>query len=206
MTITIIDYGMGNLASIQNMLKSLGMYSSISSDPKEISSAEKLILPGVGAFDQGVDRIHSQPFLVESIKESVVQRKRPVLGICLGMQLLMESSEEGVLPGLNLIPGTVLKFRNDAKIGKIHMGWNSIEILNSRSPIFQNIDPGLRFYFVHGYFVKPENESHTIAKTNFGVDFSSVINSNNIWGMQFHPEKSHKFGQALLNRFGEIDC
>lgn len=206
MTITIIDYGMGNLASIQNMLKSLGILAVISSDPKEISSAEKLILPGVGSFDQGVERINSRAYLVESIKESVCERSRPLLGICLGMQLLMESSEEGSLPGLNLVPGTVFRFKNDTKIGKIHMGWNSIEILDSDNPIFLDLKEELRFYFVHGYYVKPENYFHTIANTNFGVNFASVINSKNIWGMQFHPEKSHKYGQALLKKFSEINC
>ncbi len=206
MTITIIDYGMGNLASIQNMLKSLEIPSVISSDPKEISIAEKLILPGVGSFDQGVEKINSRAYLVESIKESVCEKSRPLLGICLGMQLIMDSSEEGSLPGLSLVPGTVLKFNNDTKLGKIHMGWNSIEILNSDNPIFIDLKEELRFYFVHGYFVKPENKFHTIASTNFGVDFSSVINSKNIWGMQFHPEKSHKYGQELLRRFGGIKC
>jgi glutamine amidotransferase len=206
MTITIIDYGMGNLASIQNMLKSLGIPSLISSDPKAISRAEKLILPGVGSFDQGVEKIQSKSFLVESIQETVVERIRPILGICLGMQLLMESSEEGDLPGLSLVPGTVKKFKKDSSIGKIHMGWNSIKILNAENPIFKYLESELRFYFVHGYFVIPENEIHTIAQTNFGIDFSSAINSNKIWGMQFHPEKSHKFGQAILKGFGEMEC
>jgi glutamine amidotransferase len=206
MTVTIVDYGMGNIASISNMLKSLEVKSEITNDPKKISSASKLILPGVGSFDQGIGKINALPFLGESIKEATLQKHTPLLGICLGMQLIMDSSEEGLLPGLGLIPGKVIKFQRDKEKSTIHMGWNNILAKEPHNPLFENFSEDLRFYFVHGYYVIPEEDQSAIGSTNFGVNFCSVVNRENLWGVQFHPEKSHRFGKLLLRNFVGIKC
>ena len=206
MTITIIEYGMGNIPSISNMLKSIGVKSEITSDPKKICSAEKLILPGVGSFDQGIEKINAIPFLGESIKEATLQNNTPLLGICLGMQLLMDTSEEGFLPGLGLIPGKVLRFQRNKERHTIHMGWNNIQSKDSHNPLFVNFSEDSRFYFVHGYYVVPEEDKSAVGSTNFGINFCSVVNQKNLWGVQFHPEKSHRFGQLLLKNFVGIKC
>jgi glutamine amidotransferase len=206
MTITIIDYGMGNIASISNMLKSLGIKSEITNDPQKIASAEKLILPGVGSFDQGIEKINAIPLLGESIKVATLQKNTPLLGICLGMQLLMDSSEEGLLPGLGLIPGKVVKFQRNIEKSTIHMGWNNILCKESQNPLFENFTEESRFYFVHGYYVIPEEDQNVIGTTNFGISFCAVVNRRNLWGVQFHPEKSHRFGQLLLRNFAGIKC
>lgn len=197
---------MGNIASIHNMLKNLSIDSVISNDPREISRAEKLILPGVGSFDQGVEKMRAIPSMIESIKEVVLKKEVPFLGICLGMQLLMESSEEGNLPGLGFIPGKVLKFQQSEEKRTIHMGWNTITPLKLTDQLTNQFASEMRFYFVHGYYVKPTNVSHAIASTSFGIEFCSMVNSDNLWGVQFHPEKSHRFGQMLLKNFENISC
>lgn len=202
--ITIINYGMGNLGSVQNMLKRIGVKSIITSDINEIEKAEKILLPGVGAFDAAIskiDELNLRPILTYMAKE----KKVPFLGICLGMQLLTESSEEGVLKGLNFVPAKTIKFKfpenSDLKIP--HMGWNLVT-KKTESVLTKNFTDEFRFYFVHSYHVKCDNPINSILTTNYGYEFDSAIQNENVFGAQFHPEKSHKYGMQLLSNFANI--
>ena len=202
--ITIINYGMGNLGSVQNMLKRIGVKSVITSDINEIEKAEKILLPGVGAFDAAIskiDELNLRPVLTFMAKE----KKVPFLGICLGMQLLTDSSEEGVLKGLNFVPAKTIKFKfpenSDLKIP--HMGWNLVT-KKTESVLTKNFTNEFRFYFVHSYHVKCDNPINSILTTNYGYEFDSAIQNENVFGAQFHPEKSHKYGMQLLSNFANI--
>ena len=202
--ITIINYGMGNLGSVQNMLKRIGVKSVISSEINEIEKAEKILLPGVGAFDAAIskiDELNLRPILTYMAKE----KKVPFLGICLGMQLLTESSEEGVLKGLNFVPAKTVKFKfpenSDLKIP--HMGWNLVT-KKTESVLTKNFTDEFRFYFVHSYHVKCDKPINSILTTNYGYEFDSAVQNENVFGAQFHPEKSHKFGMQLLSNFANI--
>ncbi len=205
--VTIIDYGMGNLGSIANMFKKIGVPTSLTGKADEIAQASKILLPGVGAFDAALTRINEQG-LREILDRKALVEKIPVLGICLGMQLLTTSSEEGTLPGLNWIPAKTLAFKGriDTTQYKVpHMGWNLVEkhtpsILTAGFDAFDEI----RFYFVHSYYVQCDDEQHSILKTTYGLSFDSAIQKENIYGAQFHPEKSHKFGMKLLENFARI--
>ena len=200
--IAIIDYGMGNLGSIQNMFKKIGVTSVITSDKDVILDSEKLLLPGVGSFDRAMSNLEELD-LIETINVKA-DKKCPILGICLGMQLLATKSEEGKLSGLGLIPGEVKYFKLPAHYKVPHMGWNLVEY--QESPLFMNFDTldETRFYFVHSYYFECVNPLHAIGFTNYGVDFTSVIQKGNIFGAQFHPEKSHKFGMLMLENFSKI--
>ncbi len=200
--ITIIDYGMGNVGSIQNMLKYLGFSSIITNDPDMIRKAEKIILPGVGAFDTAMERINSSG-LRDLLDQKALYDKVPILGICLGMQLLTESSEEGSSSGLGWVAAKTLRFppSNDLKVP--HMGWNTVKV-NNINLLTDELGEDTRFYFVHSYYVKVENERHSILKTHYGFDFDSAIQKENIYGVQFHPEKSHRFGKLLFTNFARI--
>ena len=199
--ILIIDYGMGNLGSVQNMLRHIGATSKISSDIQEIDQAQKVLLPGVGAFDEAVKQIDQRNLRSVLIKKARID-KIPFLGICLGMQLLTRGSEEGDLPGLDLIPGTTVKFsfpgNLDLKIP--HMGWNYVK-KQRESNLTQGFTDDFRFYFVHSYKVVCDSDENSILKTSYGFDFDSGIQLGNVYGAQFHPEKSHKFGMQLLTNF-----
>lgn len=202
--ITIIDYGMGNLGSIVNMLKKLGATSHISSEPGEIARAEKLILPGVGAFDQGMTSL-VQRGLVDVLHESVLEKRTPILGLCLGTQLFTERSEEGRLPGLGWLEAETVRFRLEGNAEGLkvpHMGWNYIELRES-CPLLRNLPQSPRFYFVHSYHLRCRQSPDTRATTEYGYDFPSVVQRDNIMGAQFHPEKSHKYGISLLRNFVE---
>lgn len=203
--ITIIDYGMGNLASVQNMFKRIGAPCEITGDLDRINKAQKLLLPGVGAFDAAVQRIDATG-LRSLLSQKAEVEKVPVLGICLGMQLLTKSSEEGKLSGLGWIPAKTIKFSFDAgsNLKVPHMGWNEIHVVN-QYPLINDLPPEPRFYFVHSYHVKAEDDRYVIARTHYGHDFDSMItNGDNIFGAQFHPEKSHKFGMKLFENFARI--
>jgi glutamine amidotransferase len=202
--ITIVNYGMGNLGSVQNMLKRIGAPCRISSDIGEIAEAEKILLPGVGAFDAAIQRIDDlglRPVLVRKAKEDKV----PFLGICLGMQLLTRSSEEGSLKGLDLVPAETVKFKFDESVGlKIpHMGWNFVKKQTPGS-LTEGFTDEYRFYFVHSYKVVCDDAANVILRTSYGGEFDSAIQNDNVYGAQFHPEKSHKYGMHLLTNFSKI--
>jgi glutamine amidotransferase len=202
--ITIVNYGLGNLGSIFNMLKKIGIKSAISSDLYEIAQAQKIILPGVGHFDRAMERIN-RTGLKDVLDEKALKERVPILGICLGMQLLTKSSEEGQLPGLGWIPAKTIRFNfsNDLNLKIPHMGWNLV-FRSTPSPLTQGFEGEYRFYFVHSYHAKVEDEKYSILKTNHGYPFDSAIQNGNIFGVQFHPEKSHKFGMTLLENFARI--
>jgi imidazole glycerol-phosphate synthase subunit HisH len=199
--IVIIDYGMGNIGSICNMFKYLGSEVTISSDYDTIKSADKLVLPGVGKFDKAIQNINKLG-LQELIQTKALKSKTPILGICLGMHLMCQGSEEGNLPGLSLIKAKVKKFTvNELQKLKVpHMGWNNIEI-SKQSNILENSDDNSRFYFVHSYYVDCENDNDVLTYTNYGRKFVSSFQRENVTGVQFHPEKSHRYGMNLLNNF-----
>ena len=202
--IAIVDYGMGNLASIKNMLKKLGVPSEITSSPSVLEKAEKIILPGVGAFDNAMINIRNFG-LIDILTNKALKEKVPILGICLGMQVLMSSSEEGQESGLGWIEGKSLRFRfsdSNPQLKVPHMGWNRVYPKDTTSLYKNIVDP--RFYFVHSFYVKCQRPEDSLAKTSYGFDFDSSIHKENIYGTQFHPEKSHKFGMQLLKNFVEI--
>lgn len=204
MDIVIVDYGMGNLGSIANMLKKVGAPAIISSDPDMIARADKLILPGVGAFDSGMKNL-SERGLIQVLNEQVLEQKKMVLGLCLGMQLLTRRSEEGVLPGLGWIDAETVRFTFEGTNQHLkvpHMGWNTLAV-SQPQPLFADLEVENRFYFVHSYYVVCADPDNVSAQTNYGFDFSSAIVKDNIWGVQFHPEKSHKFGMKLFENFVE---
>jgi glutamine amidotransferase len=204
--VIIVDYGIGNLGSIQNMLKRIGVESMISSDEKVIDSANRLIIPGIGAFDNGMKKLNEYG-LIPILEKKAMKDKIPVLGICLGMQLMTELSEEGKSAGLGWVKGKTVKFKfdGDNKNLKIpHMGWNTIEIKKT-SPLFEDLPEEKRFYFVHSYHVVTEAEPDSYCTTNYGYDFSSMFQYGNLFGVQFHPEKSHKYGMKLLKNYTEIN-
>lgn len=202
--IVIIDYGMGNLGSIQNMLKKVNAHATISSDTKVIASADKLILPGVGSFDTAVTNLNRLE-LIPLLNERVIDGKTPLLGVCLGMQLLTRRSEEGIMPGLGWINAETIRFRFENEKLKIpHMGWNTVEIQKKDDPLFRDLSYEARFYFVHSYYVKCNDPSNVLTTTIYGSDFCSSVVKENIRGVQFHPEKSHKFGMKLLKNFADL--
>jgi len=198
--ISIIDYGMGNLGSIQNMLNKLGFESKLESDPDHLKDANSIILPGVGAFDNAMEKLNSSGFS-EAIK-NFSATGAPVLGICLGMQLLATQSEEGELKGLNLIPGDVVKFKSDT-LKVPHMGWNRVNPVNDI--LYSQLEEN-RFYFVHSFYYIPEDPNHTAGTTEYGHTFTSSVNRDNVFGAQFHPEKSHKYGMQLLTNFSRLSA
>jgi glutamine amidotransferase len=201
--IVIVDYKMGNLGSISNIIKKIGHQSIITSDSSIISSADKIILPGVGHFEKAMQNL-SDLNLIEVLTDKALNQQTPILGICLGMQLLTSFSEEGNVKGLNWINAKTEKFKLDEfpELKIPHMGWNEIFIPKQQS-ICENLDDQSRFYFVHSYHVVCENNENILMTTKYGNDFTSAIIKDNIIGVQFHPEKSHKFGMQLFKNFIE---
>tara|TARA_B100000686_G_scaffold236515_1_gene244472 strand:+ start:340 stop:945 length:606 start_codon:yes stop_codon:yes gene_type:complete len=200
--ITIVDYGIGNLGSIKNMFNRIGVPAIIAGDLHIIGKAEKLVLPGVGDFDNAIQRINNSG-LREILDRKVLRDRNPTLGICLGMQLLTQSSEEGTLPGLGWIKAVTSRFPKIADLKVPHMGWNRVSKVRE-SPISENLPDETRFYFLHSYCVHVQNHEDSVLKTNYGVSFDSAIQRGNIFGAQFHPEKSHRFGMQFLTNFANL--
>lgn len=201
--ITIVDYGMGNLGSMLNMFKRIGFKASIESDPDLIGQAEKLVLPGVGAFDSAMTCINSRPGLHEVLNCKAMVERKPILGVCLGMQLLTRCSEEGKLSGLGWIPGATTRFPKIDRLKVPHMGWN-VAMPTGPHRLTAQLGDQPRYYFVHSYCVQVDDPAHSLMKTNYGIEFDSAIGCDNIFGVQFHPEKSHRFGMQILKNFAEL--
>lgn len=203
--ITIIDYGLGNIRAFRNLYERLNVPIKIAKNSEDLSVSTKLILPGVGSFDYAISQF-SKSGMRNKVESLVFDSKIPIIGICVGMQMLAKSSEEGVLPGLGWINGTVKKFDSELirfKSKLPHMGWNSI-ITNKDNHLLKNLNDGSRFYFLHSYYFECENDSEILSKTEYGITFSSAVNRDNIYGIQFHPEKSHSNGVQLLLNYSQL--
>lgn len=200
--ITLVNYGLGNIQAFVNIYRALDLPVQVASTPVELAGADRLILPGVGSFDWAMNRLQASG-LREPLEELVVGRQRPVLGVCVGMQMLADSSEEGELPGLGWIPGRVLRFRETQEGLRLpHMGWNDVQPTHGDCLFRANETP--RFYFLHSYYFEPDSEGDALATTDYGVRFASAVRRNHVFGTQFHPEKSHGWGISLLRNFAEL--
>jgi imidazole glycerol-phosphate synthase subunit HisH len=205
--IAIIDYGMGNLRSVQKGFEKIGYDAVVTPDPKVLREADRVVLPGVGAFRDCMRNLEQAGFVEPILK--VIQEGKPFLGICVGMQLLFTESEEfGIYRGLNVLPGRVLRFaegmqENDEELKVPHMGWNQLCVKHP-APIFDGIADGTNVYFVHSYYAKPEDDSVVASTTNYGIDFCSSVWRDNIVATQFHPEKSQEKGLAMLKNFATM--
>jgi imidazole glycerol-phosphate synthase subunit HisH len=204
--ISVVDYGVANLGSMLNMLRKLGVEAERVSSPEQLAAAEKIVLPGIGAFDQGMSAL-AERGLVEPLRSKVITERAPILGVCLGMQMLGAGSEEGELGGLGLVAATCRRFRPPAgsALKVPHMGWNRITPRRA-SPLLAGLDAQSRFYFVHSYHVCCEDPDDVLAVSSYGGEFVSVISRQNIFGVQFHPEKSHRFGMTVLRNFASLGC
>ncbi|MBT4865409.1 MAG: imidazole glycerol phosphate synthase subunit HisH [Planctomycetaceae bacterium] len=200
--IKIVDYGMGNLRSVQKAFEKLGVEAGICSRPEQIERADKLVLPGVGAFRDAIAHLKQQELAQPVLQH--IEADRPFLGICLGLQLLFDVSEEdGNWEGLGVTPGKVVRFEDRPGLKIPHMGWNSLERVGPH-PLLEGIPDDAHFYFVHSYFVVPTDDSVVAARTEHGERFVSVISRGNLFATQFHPEKSQRVGLKLLQNFAEL--
>jgi glutamine amidotransferase len=200
--ISIIDYGMGNLRSVQKGFEKVGHRAIVTSDPAEVAAADKVVLPGVGAFEDAMAELRHRR-LVEPLREAMDLGK-PFLGICLGLQLLFEQSHEnGVHQGFGVLAGEVVRFELPPEYSVPHMGWNQITIPR-RPPILEGIEEGTYFYFVHSYYVVPRDREVIAAETDYGLKFCSMIWRKNLYATQFHPEKSQSDGLRILKNFAEL--
>ena len=203
--IAIVDYGLGNVKAFENVYKKLGIPTKIAKQADDLKSATKIILPGVGAFDHAMQRLEKSG-MRESLDEMVLHGRLPVLGICVGMQMLALSSEEGRLAGLGWIDAEVKRFSLSSFTYFAcvpHMGWNDIKVVKGNG-LLHEIDNDARFYFLHSYYVTCKKREDIIAVTEYGGEFVCAVNSGNIFGVQFHPEKSHQWGVQLLKNFAEL--
>lgn len=203
--ISIVDYGLGNILAFVNVYKRLNIPVEIARTKADLQSVQRVILPGVGAFDHAMDRLNRSG-MRETLDELVLERKVPVLGICVGMQMLANSSEEGSMPGLGWIPGRVRRFdpatlHHSTRLP--HMGWNDARP-TSPGGLFTGLEVDARFYFLHSYYFECANAVDGAAETEYGIKFHCAVSSRNINGVQFHPEKSHHFGTQLLKNFAEL--
>lgn len=203
--ITIIDYGLGNIQAFVNVYRRLHIPVAVAQTAEQLEGASKLILPGVGAFDHAIERLDASG-MRSTLETLVQQRKVPVLGICVGMQILANSSEEGRLAGLGWVPGCVRSFKSVPNLKDLplpHMGWNDVASLNE-NPLFKGFEDEARFYFLHSFFFDCEQQQHRAAMSSYGLEFSCAVQAGNVYGVQFHPEKSHHFGVGLLKNFAEL--
>ena len=201
--VAIVDLGLGNIGAVVNMLRRAGGTDCLVSDPNELNQYSKVLLPGVGSFDAGISKLDLAGF--RSALHDYASSGRALLGICLGMQLLADDSEEGRMPGLGLVPGTVKRFsfEQERALKVPHMGWSQVSHSKSH-PLIMGLDDSARFYFVHSYYFKCEDEQDELLSTQYGVNFSSGVQRNNVMGVQFHPEKSHRYGMQLIKNFVEL--
>jgi glutamine amidotransferase len=203
--ITIIDYGVGNIFAFQNVYKRLNIPTKIACSIEDLVNAEKLILPGVGSFDYAMSKLNASG-MREKLDKLVLVERVPVIGICVGMQMMGNRSDEGSFEGLKWIDGENLKF--DEKLishrTKLpHMGWNDIRPVTN-NPLFEGLEKDALFYFLHSYYFKCNNSDESIAVSDYGTSFTSAINKDNVYGIQFHPEKSHQNGEKLLQNFAKL--
>lgn len=203
--IRIVDYGVGNIQAFMTMFKRLGMPAERARVPADLADASRLILPGVGAFDHAM-QMFNQSGLREPVEALVHGQRVPVLGVCVGMQMLATGSDEGVLPGLNWIPGRVRAFANTPEAQHLpmpHMGWNDVHPAVGER-LFVGLENDARFYFLHSFFFECAEPQFAAATTGYGLEFSCAVSSGNVYGVQFHPEKSHHYGAQLLKNFAEL--
>lgn len=202
--IAIIDYEIGNLGAVANMLNRIGVVSKITSDPSEIEAATKIILPGNGAFDACMRNLRATG-LVPLLEDRVLEHKVPLLGICVGAQMLGHGSEEGIEPGLGWLDLKVRRFPQISGLRVPHMGWNEVKLSKPENYLVHDWEEDARFYFVHSYYMEPVNKYDVLLVAHYGLDFSAGVSRENISGVQFHPEKSHRFGKRLLANFAAGD-
>ena len=200
--IGIIDYGLGNIKAISNIYDKLKIKNSLVQSKSDFETVEKLILPGVGSFDSAMQLLTKKNFK-DVINSVVLEKKKKILGICVGMQTFAKNSEEGLMKGLSWVEGEVKKFEFNNNTRLPHMGWNSIK-KNKENPLFKNIENNEYFYFCHSYYFKCKINEDILTQTSFGINFTSSINFKNIYGIQFHPEKSHDSGITILKNFAEL--
>ena len=204
-SITIVDYGMGNIGSLINMFKRVGAQCAVVNDPCSIARARKIILPGVGAFGAAVEQIDALG-LREVLRTKALEEQIPFLGICLGMQLLTRSSEESPgINGLDLVPAETVRFPSDNRLKVPHMGWNEVTI-TAPTVLTETLPTEPRFYFVHSYYVRADNPADVMLRCQYGKEFTAGLKRGNIFGTQFHPEKSHRFGMSILKCFAGLPC
>jgi imidazole glycerol-phosphate synthase subunit HisH len=202
MSIVIVSSGLGNVGSIKNMIQRISRGIAIANGPESLAYASKIIIPGVGAYDRGMAMLSEKGF-IQPIREAA-DKGVPILGICLGMQLMVNGSEEGKKQGLGLVPGNVKRFPSGDGLPRVpHMGWGRVKSHKS-STLFSEIEENRRYYFAHSYYVSCDDQRDILATTEYGVNFVSAYQRKNIFGVQFHPEKSHRYGMALLDRFLQI--
>lgn len=203
--ITIVDYGLGNIRAFSNMFKRMNIEARTATCAAELESASKIILPGVGAFDRAMELL-DRSGMRQSLDELVLKRKVPVLGICVGMQILAQDSDEGVRPGLGWIPGHVRAFKCQSALQGMplpHMGWNDVTPAHP-TRLFAGLEHGAQFYFLHSYFFQCMRNEDVVASAGYGIDFACAVQSANVYGVQCHPEKSHHWGGQLLKNFAEL--
>jgi glutamine amidotransferase len=203
--ITLIDYGVGNIFAFQNVYKRLDIPTKIAKTSQDLVDVQKLILPGVGSFDYAMSQLNASG-MRENLDELVIEKKVPVMGICVGMQMMGNRSDEGKLEGLNWIDSEILKFdvnliQQRTKLP--HMGWNDVTPINNH-PLFKGLEKDAIFYFLHSFYFKCNNPTDSIAFSEYGISFSSAVNRDNVYGIQFHPEKSHQNGEKLLYNFANL--
>ena len=204
--ICVVDYGVGNVKAFLNLFNRLGIKAERASTKKDLDYATHLVLPGVGHFDHAMKKLNDSG-IRETLENLVLGSKIPILGICVGMQMLADKSEEGMLPGLGWIPGKVRAFSKNSKCTQLllpHMGWNSLILKKSFLLSLKECKKLPQFYFLHSYYFDAQDKSNVLATSNYGFNFDAIVSHNHIYGVQFHPEKSHKWGEELLTNFSKI--
>lgn len=202
-TVTLVNYGLGNIQAFAHIYERMNVSVNVAATPSDLAKAEKIVLPGVGAFDWAMTRLN-QSGLRETLDEMVLQRQVPVLGVCVGMQMMARGSEEGVLPGLGWIDAEVVRFVPD-QVGRAplpHMGWNDVRPVTADS-LFRGVEAP-RYYFLHSYCIVPRQPADVLATAHYGSDFTAAVRRGHVFGTQFHPEKSHHWGIDLLRNFAEL--